>query len=161
MLAITGETATRRISSNLKWLHNQKFISLSPRAGHTPLVTLLDPLGSGDKYSRPADQQQRYITLPLEFWSEGWILVLSATALALLMVVLDVQRGQRDFAYATSVEKEAYGLSSDTWTQARKELEKFELLDVRSDSRGSSVEYIRKRNLYRVNLDRLKMAPDW
>lgn len=108
LLALHGPTASRRVSSNLRWLHTNKFIELTPRRGHLPLITLLDSAGGGGPYIRPIAQGLRYISLPLELWSQGWILELSATALALLMVIRDVQQGKSLPRYASRQDRDAY-----------------------------------------------------
>lgn len=159
LLALTGPTASRRVSSNLRWLHNNKFIERTPREGHPPLITLLDPAGSGGPYVRPLAQGLRYISLPLELWSQGWILELSATALALMMVIRDVQQGQSQPRYASRQDRDAYHLSPDTWTRASKELVGHELLEIRRVPQGGEFDYERMRNLYRVNTDRLMIPP--
>jgi len=160
LLALTSPTASRRVSSNLRWLHSNKFIELTPRQGHPPLITLLDPAGSGGPYARPL-VSQRYISLPLELWSQGWILELSATALALLMVIRDVQQGKSLPRYASRQDRDAYHLSPDTWTRASKELAGHELLEIRRVPQGGEFDYERMRNLYRVNTDRLMTPPAW
>ncbi|MGH3530241.1 MAG: hypothetical protein ACRDQ6_23540, partial [Pseudonocardiaceae bacterium] len=148
LLALTSPTASRRVRSNLRWLHNNKFIELTPREGHLPLITLLDPAGSGGPYERPLPSQ-RYISLPLELWSQGWILELSATALALLMVIRDVQQNKALARYAPRQDRDAYRLSPDTWTRASKELVGHELLEIRRLPQGGEFDYERMRNLYR------------
>jgi hypothetical protein len=140
-------------------LHTNKFIELTPRRGHLPLITLLDSAGGGGPYVRPIEQGLRYITLPLELWSQGWILELSATALALLMVIRDVQQGKFLARYASRQDRDAYHLSPDTWTRASQELVHHELLEIRRVPRGSEFDYQRMRNLYRVNTDRLLTPP--
>ncbi|MGH3537538.1 MAG: hypothetical protein ACRDS0_27135 [Pseudonocardiaceae bacterium] len=161
LLALTSPTGSRRVSSNLRWLHTNKFIELTPRAGHLPLIRLLDPAGSGGPYVRPMEQGLRYISLPLELWSQGWILELSATALALLMVIRDVQQGKSLARYASRQDRDSYHLSPDTWTRASKELVCHELLEIRRVPQGSEFDYERMRNLFRVNTDRLMTPPAW
>lgn len=161
LLALAGPSASRRVSSNLRWLHANKFIDLTPRTGHLPLITLLDPTRSGRPYIRPMEQGLRYISLPLELWTQGWILELSATALALLMVIRDVQQGKSLARYASRQDRDAYHLSSDTWTRASQELVHHELLEIRRVPQGSEFDYQRMRNLYRVNTDRLLTPPEW
>jgi hypothetical protein len=159
MLGLAGPSAARRITSNMRWLHQHKFIKLTARTGHVPLITLLDSTTSGEPYQRPTEKNQRYISLPLFLWTEGWILELSATALALLMVIRDVQLGKSDFRYASRQDRDAYGLSPDTWTKAAKELERYELLRTRRVSQGNDFDYQRMRKLYAIDVDRLSTRP--
>ena len=150
-----------RVSSNLRWLHLNKFIELTPRAGRLPLITLIDPIAGTGPYVRPIEQSLRYIGLPLGLWSEGWILELSPTALALLMIIRDVQEGRSEARYASQQDRDAYHLSSDTWTRASRELVQHELLDIRRVPQGGEFDYQRMRNLYSVNTDRLMSPPKW
>jgi len=159
LLALTGHSTSRRVSSNLRWLHLNKFIELTPRAGRLPLITLIDPIAGTGPYVRPIEQSLRYIGLPLGLWSEGWILELSPTALALLMIIRDVQEGRSEARYASQQDRDAYHLSSDTWTRASRELVQHELLDIRRVPQGGEFDYQRMRNLYSVNTDRLMSPP--
>lgn len=135
--AMVDPAAPRRITSNLRWLHKNKFIALTPRAGGIPQITLLDSASTGGPYARPTMAGDTYITLPLDLWNQGWVLKLSATALALLMAIRDVQQAQDQPRYASRQRHDSYHLSWDTWTRAR------------------------MRNLYRIDLERLKSQPTW
>jgi hypothetical protein len=165
LLALPEETGARRVSSNLKWLANEQFIALQPRPGRPASIKLLDPALSGGLYVRPAEQG-RYVGVPVELWQNGWILALSATALALLLVLIDHQGGYGERArYILRQRRERYGLSPDTWTLARKELVDYNLLTVGRTPQGSDFDYRRMRNTYWVDLEALKStspfsAPD-
>ncbi|WP_329793517.1 hypothetical protein V1227_16790 [Lentzea sp. DG1S-22] len=134
LLSLDGPSVPRRVTSNLNWLRDNKFISLTQRPGTISLITVLDPAGTGAPYRLPSQHGTPYISLPLGLWTHGWILDLSATALALFMVVRDVQlehsRGGVNAAYLSQQDRAAYGLSADTWTRATKELQSHGLLDV-------------------------------
>lgn len=125
-----------------------------------PLITLLDPAGSGQPYVRPIARGS-YITLPLGLWSSGWILDMPATSLALVMIISDLQRGRNEFRYTYQHERDAYGLSVDTWTRGRHYLEPAGILEVRRLPQGGDFDYRRMRNLYRINRDRLATPPAW
>lgn len=161
MLALPGPTAPRRASSGLRWLHAHKYIQLTPRIGHVPAVTLLDSVSGDGPWVRPMDRHERYISMPLQLWSEGWIVVLSATELALLMIIMDIQRGKSAPAYASREDHEAYGVSSDTWTRATKGLKSKGLLTIRREPQGNDFDFQRMRSLYQVNTERLQSQPDW
>jgi hypothetical protein len=159
VLALPPDTGPRRISSNLKWLADHQYIMLEPRPGRPAKIYLLDPGLSGARYVRPAEQRgtARYLGVPFELWHNGWILSLSATALALLLVLIEHQGGyQTQARYVIRQRRDRYGLSPDTWTLARKELEKHHLLAVGRTPQGSEFDYRRMRNTYRVDLDILK-----
>ena len=48
-----------------------------------------------------------------------------------------------------------YGLSADTWTRARRDLERPNLLEVKRVPQGGEFDYRRMRNLYRIRLEQL------
>ena len=158
LLALPPDTGPRRINSNLKWLSDHDFIALKPRTGGPAQIRLLSTDHEGKAYDRPTPGQ-RYVSVPLGLWSEGWLLDLPATALALLLVLMELQAGRRTARYVPAERRLAYGLSPDTWTRARKELEDRELLVVRRTPQGGDFEYNRMRNLYRVDLQRLSLPP--
>ena len=157
LLALPQDAGRRRVSSNLKWLAEKHYIALQPRPGRPASITLLDPALSGDPYVRPIEQG-RYVGVPVELWRNGWILALSATALALLFALIEHQGGYQHARYVVKQRRERYGLSPDTWTLARKELEKHKLLIVGRTPQGSDFDYRRMRNTYWLDLDMLKSS---
>jgi hypothetical protein len=168
LLALSPETGPRRVSSNLKWLRNNSYIGLEPRPGRPARILLLDPGLSGAPYVRPAEQPgvTHYLGVPFELWRNGWILALSPTALALLLVLIEHQggygkNGKQAARYVIRQRRERYGLSPDTWTLARKELEKHGLLTVGRTPQGSDFDNRRMRNTYWVDLGVLKSTSPW
>ncbi|MFD9739295.1 hypothetical protein [Umezawaea sp. NPDC059074] len=154
-LAVTGAQPARRVADSLRWLHKEGFIRLTPRKGATPQITLLTPQPSGvpsEEYTRPVG---RYISLPLGLWTNGWIIDMPATSLVLMMVIRDVQQARDAFRYVPSDERAMYGLSADTWTRARNDLQRRDLLEVKRVPQGGEFDYRRMRNLYRVRLEQL------
>jgi hypothetical protein len=144
----------RRIGDALNWLSDARLLHLVRRPGLPPDITLLSPSGNGRKY---AWNLGRYISVPLDFWTQGWILSLSGTAVALLLVLLEMQGGRtaQDPPWLTGLQRKRYGLSDDTWTRATKELEHHQLLTVRRIPQGKEFDYRRLRNTYWVDLHRL------
>ena len=77
---------------------------MTNRSGAPNIVRLLSDAGTGDDYETPgslqptarqseeAAQIHRYIQLPPELWTLGWMAVLSPAALAML-IVLRIQVG--------------------------------------------------------------------
>jgi hypothetical protein len=112
----------------------------------------------GEPYVR-ASTHSRYLGIPIEFWTEGWILHLSATGIAMLFALLEAQGGYTEPRYLVKERRDSYGLSHNTWTAARKELERHKLLTVERSSRGSDFDYWRLRNFYWVNEQRLLEEP--
>ncbi|MFB4294462.1 hypothetical protein ACBI99_42960 [Nonomuraea sp. ATR24] len=159
LLALPSDTGPRRVSNNLKWLHDNHYISLRPRPGLPAMITLLSAHGDGGDYVR-ASEMRRYVGVPVELWTKGWLLDLTPTGLALLFILLELQGGYKEPRYVPRYRRESYGLSSDTWTRARKELEQYGLLTVRRIPQGGDFDYRRLRNTYWIDVDRLKLSPD-
>lgn len=159
LLALDPQRGPRSVSRNLKWLADSKFIKLEPRWGGPPAITLRSPAGDGRDYVRPIEQG-RYIGVPVEFWTKGWVLELSPTAIALMIVLMDVLGGYSEPRYVPAEKRRLYGLSSDTWTKATKELRGHGLLSVGREPQGSFYDYERLRNLYWLTVDRLKEPPE-
>ncbi|MEU6539494.1 hypothetical protein [Streptomyces sp. NPDC047000] len=159
LLALDPPTGDRNVVRNLKWLADNKFIKLTPRWGSPPAITLCSAAGNGREYVRPIEQG-RYIGVPVEFWTRGWVLELSPTAIALLLVLMDALGGHSEPQYVSTEKRRLYGLSSDTWTKATKELRGYGLLTVRREPQGSFFDYERLRNLYWLDVDRLKEPPE-
>ncbi|GAA4301439.1 hypothetical protein GCM10023086_17330 [Streptomyces venetus] len=158
MLALPSDTGPRRVNSNLKWLSQNGFIELEPRRGNTPAIKLISTEQPGGVYVR-ASTQGRYVGIPIEFWRHGWILHLSATGIALLFALIEAQGGYKKPRYVTKERRDSYGLSHNTWTAARKELEKQGFLMVKQTPQGSDFDYRRLRNSYWVDEGRFLDPP--
>jgi hypothetical protein len=152
LLALDPNHGPRRVSVGLKWLKDNSFIALEPRKGNLPKVQLLDPR-TGANATRPTGN---YVEVPLDLWSQGWIVDLSATGLALLLILLDARGPHRSPRYITTPAKACYGLSADTWTRARKELKDAGLLAVGRTPQGGTFDYRRLRNTYSISDETLK-----
>jgi hypothetical protein len=147
--------AARRISSNIKWLNQNTFIHLEPRRGNTPRIQLLDPT-TGQLFTRPTTS---FISIPLDIWRYGWILELSATGLALLIVLLDLCGNATSPRYVTRHRRESYVLSSDTWTRATKELKRHGLITVGRTPQGDEYDPERLRNTFWIEKEALGRLP--
>ena len=148
------EQGARRISASLSWLETADLVKLTPRKGSTPAIQLLHPVHEKRPYTRPISH---YVGVPIDFWLNGWIVDLSATGIALLMVLIDNGRGEKDKArYVTTLRRSEYGLSHGTWTRATKELNCYGLVKVDRDLFGDDFDSARLRNTYQLNLARLE-----
>lgn len=158
MLALPPDTGPRRVTSNLKWLAANKFIELKPRRGNTPIIQMLSLDEEGAPYQR-ASMQGRYVGVPSDFWSRGWILELDATAIALLFMLLESQGGYDHPRYIPTERRESYGVSHNTWTLGRKELERHGFLTVGRTPQGGDFDYTRLRNTYWIDESRFLSPP--
>lgn len=98
---------------------------------------------------------------PVEFWTRGWLLQLSPTATALLFALREALGRHSEPQYIHTAKRQRYGLSSDTWTKSRKELEAQGLLSVKREPQGDFYDFTRLRNAYELNLERLDDSPSW
>ncbi|GAA1915973.1 hypothetical protein GCM10009716_26580 [Streptomyces sodiiphilus] len=159
MLALPPETGPRRVTNNLKWLSRNGFIELEARRGSTPAIKLVSLEAPDLPYVR-ASTQGRYIGIPLEFWRNGWILRLSPTGIALLFTLLESQGGYEEARYVTSERRDTYGLSHNTWTKGRKELEQYGFLTVKRTPQGTDFDYRRLRNSYWIDEGKFSEKPN-
>jgi hypothetical protein len=149
-LAEPDTLGARRVSDALQWLNNHQFIDLDSQRGRPPIVTLKSALGDGTPFARGTGV---YLGVPLGLWEHHWINRLSGTGLALLLVLLDLQGGHRetDPPSLPGAQRGRYGLSNDTWTRGRKELEGLGLLTVNRRPHGRTFDFTRMRNTYWID----------
>lgn len=148
----------RRVGDAITWLAEHNFLETERRQGTPGAVRLLHTDLSGHPYVRPT-QQERYITLPLGLWDQGWIARLSGTALAMLIVLLDLQSGRTEPQWISPAQaRRRYDLSPDTWTKALKELTALDLVTVSRQAQGGTFNYQRMRNAYWVRTELLRSS---
>lgn len=140
------------------WLADHKFIALTKRPGRTPAIQLLNPLGTGDPMSDPRHPRP-YMSIPLGFWSKGWLLELPPVAIAVLFALRERLGGYTQPRYLLPDRRESYGLSHGTWTRGSRELEGNGVLTVSTITQGEEYAYTRRRRNYRLNMDLLGTVP--
>ena len=157
-----ARNGARRVNDAIDWLAAHKFIVSERRQGTPGAVRLLSQNGAGGPFTRPSGAT-RYVLLPLAIWGRGWIVRLSGTALALLIILLDLQSGRPDRQWVSPREaKLGYDLSADTWTKGTQELERVGLLSIFKQSLGGDVfDYRRTRNAYWVDEEMLQAGEEW
>jgi hypothetical protein len=139
----------RRVNDAIDWLAKHNFLESHRRRGTPGSVRLLSQAGTGGLYTRPT-VKGRYVTVPLGLWDQGWIARLSGAALALLIVLIDVQAGRPAPGWVSPERARLYDLSPDTWTKGVRELEAFDLVSVAKQPQGDTFDYRRMRNVYSV-----------
>jgi len=156
------KNGARRVRDATSWLEENKLIRVERVGGTEPRVYLLSALGDGAAYVRPSSAS-RYLRVPVEFWSCGWIVTLSGTALAMWLVITDLPGGTESSAGVWTppiVARRRYRLSEDTFTKGIAELESHGLVKVTKQPQGEDQWlYNRLRNSYRLNNERLGDAP--
>jgi len=147
----------RRVNDAIDWLAKNKFLVSDRRRGTPGSVRLLSQAGTGDPYTRPT-VSGRYVKVPLGLWDQGWIARLSGAALALLIVLIDVQAGRPAPQWISPAQaRRLYDLSPDTWTKGVRELEAFDLVSVLKRPQGGTFDYRRMRNAYSVRDELLQV----
>jgi hypothetical protein len=164
----------RRVADAVRWLERNEFITVTNRAGAPNIIRLLSDAGTGQEYETPgsafnrlrgrkpeAAQIHRYIQLPPELWTSGWMAVLSPAALAML-IILRVQVGAKDpnteeVWISPDYAAKAFLLSEETRTRGIRELQHADLITVRRRQlvAADSFDFRRFRNVYRLNLPTL------
>jgi hypothetical protein len=152
----------RRINDGLNWLAKERFISLERKPGHEPTVTLRSDAGSGEPYVKPgrapkdpttgkASPDNVYVQLAVEFWLRGWAASLSASAIAMLLILLVLARdaGKDDELWISPDEALArYDLSEDTRARGFRALEEAGLVVVGRRPVNPDFGWRRVRNTY-------------
>ncbi|MGA3220446.1 MAG: hypothetical protein ABSE77_15425 [Acidimicrobiales bacterium] len=148
----------RRVRDAGNWLKEHQLVRVEHVRGKEPKVYLLSALGNGALYSRPG-LGERYVRMPVAFWQNGWIVVLSGAALAMWLVIAEMQGGRKPSeVWATPLEsRRRYRLSEDTFTKGTRELESHGLLSVTKQPQGAEQWlYNRLRNSYWLEYGRLE-----
>lgn len=157
-LDLAPDTGARRITSNMRWLADNHFIWLTKRPGQTPSIQLLDPQ-SGGKWTLIDPRNRKpyvpYVSFPIGFWRHGWLLHLSPVAIAVMFALRERLGGSKVPLYLLRDRRDSYGLSHDTWTRGRRELEDARLLTVKRVPQGDEYVYNRLRNSYLLEMERL------
>jgi hypothetical protein len=153
-LELPKGTGPRRITSNLNWLATNKYISIERDPSVRTSVQLLDPVGNGNPLP-DARKIKPYMTIPIEFWSSGWLLDLSPTAIAVLFALADRLGGSDKALYLLRDRRASYGFSHDTWTRGTAELENHGLLILKRVPQGNDFDYTRMRTAYWIEWKRL------
>jgi hypothetical protein len=142
----------RRVNDALRWLERHRLISTERPKGDPPIAWPLAEGGSGTQYVRPGDVKgYTWASLPVQFWQRGWILWLSSTAIAVLLILLELQRG-KDSPETVAPRRltERYGLSDESWSKGVSELKALGLVTANKATSGDHAERKRYRNNFKV-----------
>lgn len=146
MLALPEDTGPRRAADALRWLVTERFVSVTPQTGTPGELLLLDGAEPPAELTR-ADQHGRYVSVPIELWTSGLILDMSARELAVLIALLDVTYDNGEGSMSGH-QKRQYGISNDTWTRAVRELRDRKLITVRKEVEDDDERIPRVRHIY-------------
>jgi hypothetical protein len=162
----------RRVREALKLFQKQKLLRVEAQPGRPSTLYLLQEDACGTPYTRPGahttaakdrgevNPTHLFIQLPASFWTEGWVLVLSAPALAMLLVLLVLTaNGRKPKQWVSPSQRRQYGLSDDTWTRGIAELKAHGLVEVGKAPVSRDFEWKRVRNTYTLHAERLGESP--
>ncbi|RWA19967.1 hypothetical protein MELE44368_18825 [Mycolicibacterium elephantis DSM 44368] len=151
-----SKNGARRVSDALKTLAEFRLITVEPRRGECPRVTLLREDGSDQPYSVPRGTNgDFYFQIPAQMWTSGTMQQLSAPGLAMLIAVLAEQKYPGGPVWwSTERFPGRYGVSSATRARGTRELQEAGLLAVERKlippAPGKTFSVDRVRSTYRV-----------
>lgn len=186
-LADVDDTGRRRVREAIAFLDKTGLVSVKPRAGRGPEITLRREDGSTKRYT-PAWKEGNYFALPRAFFTQGWLSVLSGPAISVLLVLLEAASGRAASRRRRAAEEEPgenaspkkskgkkagpvwisaserkrrYDLSEDTWQAGINELKAHELISTMTllYYGDEGFDDFGKRVTITVHLDRLTTAP--
>jgi hypothetical protein len=155
----------RRIRDAIGWLEEQQLINIDREPGRPMALQLRRDDGSGKPYTDPAgahkkgtskqpmNQHDYFVLLPETFWTEGWIVSLSARAIAMLLVIAEMTFSPtREFEWVSpSRARQIYGISEDTWSKGIAELRARKIIVIRKQPVGEDdFDFRRVRNTYKL-----------
>lgn len=165
----------RRISAALDWLDDAGLVVVEPRPGAPSRVVLRDERGNDELYEHPHDtwlaasvsdtvtRDDYYVKLPHEFWTKGWLSVLSGPAVAMLLIMtLEARYSGRltGLWHSPTQFKRRFDLSPDTRKVGLAELTTYGILDKRTQPVSPGVfDKKRRRNIYDLHLEQLTVFP--
>lgn len=177
ILGLHQPQGSRQIRSSFQWLAAHQLIEVEEQAGKGSIVRLLDEGGINTPYHRPSrqmgrdirkDKDEYYIQLPATIWTKGWIQLLGAPALAMLLVLMhlqeskgtDTEEAREDLWLSLALAKTRYGLTNETRYAGINELVERELLTSRVKVFQTRVQsQQRPRHVHRLHLERLDSDP--
>lgn len=166
----------RRVTAAIEWLETNALVRVVRQPGVPSKVFLLDERATGKAYKLPfkaleakraaggeESRDDYYLTLPVDFFTRGWLAVLSAPAVAMLLVmVLEAKYSGRmtGLWHSPAQAKARFGLSQDTRTAGLQELEKYGIVDRRTRPVSPGVfDMKRRRNIYDLHVEQLFADP--
>lgn len=166
----------RRVTNALDVLERERLVTLERRRGESTIITILTESADGSPYQLPStatarakskavSERNRYFKVPPKLWTTGDIQSMSASALAMLLIVLCERNVDgRPTWWSTARFPQLFSISPSMRAKGTKELEDLGLLMVTKQSvaDGRNPDRIftrdRVRNLYRLTGDARPLA---
>lgn len=161
------DSAKRRMERALQSLKKANLIEYKNNNFPQKEILLLSPDGSGERWlpEKIRTNEKRWIVVPIEMWSYGWIVRLPASAIAIFLILKsqgfetnsdDEDRNPHPFTISGHKKRE-FGLSDATWTRGVKILKESGLLKIERGQFNVD-EIYRTRDSYILQMDKLKDA---
>jgi len=166
----------RRVTAAIDWLESKGLVRVDRKPGVPSKVFLLDERATGEPYElpfaaleakreagEPETRDDYYVTLPADFFTRGWIAVLTGPGVAMLLVmVLEARYSNRTKGlwHSPAQATRRFGLSQDTRTAGLQELERYGIVDRRTGPVAPGVfDMRRRRNIYDLHVEQLLANP--
>lgn len=152
----------KRVTEGMNWLVEQRLLRAAKQPGRPSKIWIMNEDGKGGLYTLPGKSRHAYFKVPVAFWLNGWIAVLSGRAIALLLILIDWHSSHAtdDFWISPSRSRDLYDISPDTWTSGLQELKSQGLVSVRRvPVNESAFGWRRLRNRYLLNWVALDQKP--
>ncbi len=147
----------RRIANARKCLGKLNLVKLEPKKGQAPIVHLLKEDGSGDEYRPPgaAGGGGKYHSLPTEFWTRGWHLHLSGSAVVAMLVLQHMKKttSKTELWVNPTFRQRHFGFSADTWYKGANELVDFGIATRKGKTLPEPFEIESRRRRYTYEFD--------
>ncbi len=177
----------RRVSAAVRWLSDEGFIDAKRGQGRAPRLQVRHESGDGPwtspvgRSGQKQPEADRYFQVDREFWANGWITVLSARAVAALLIVLDATWALDGTRYAPKESPpgrrfnktialpwkhiteqslvEHYGVSRDLFDRGVNELIEWGVLEIRKRQKSTRTQWEESRwfRELRVRLEVLEL----
>lgn len=132
-----------------------KFVTRVSRPGMLADLTINTPGAP-----RRREDEKRWTNLPIELWTNGWIITLSGRALTAYIAVREVTGGRETTGTWIDGEKRSlYGLGDEIWRLGCKELEQFGIITTEIKPKPDAWRQIRRRKLYYLASGRIMALP--
>lgn len=149
-----AEAGTRRVLEALVQLKELRMLRIEPRpGGPSDLVIMMKP--PRYKGEPVLKKDPHWARVPIQMWSNGWILALPARALAVYIALQQITYKREGGAWISRDDRAAFHLSPDTWTRGVGDLRDMGLLQVWSAQVKRDRYQSRTRQHYLLDKSRL------
>lgn len=172
-LADPGGRGAARVNSALRQLVKNEYLRREATVGEASRFFLLEESGTGRPYTPPGRRvvelrskeadfsEHRYLQVPTQLWTNGWLAELHGPGLAMLLALLAQASGRdhRDIWFSPGVADERFHLSEETRKRGLDQLAELRLVTIRRRPIARQPwDSTRLRNTYTLNLDHMREA---